>query len=195
MSRLDDELKIALRRQEPSADFAERLLARLPAAPQPQRRWWDSLAEFFQPNALRLAAATAVVLLIAAIGLVQYQRSGEPASTASTKAPQTPPAEQRAAAPPEAPAVDQNNGQDESRASSTTKSITTERRHRRVRHHHAARRPGNHNVVTNPGTPDTVVAGTTRSQGEMARDQLMKALSIASTLISEARDGAIGGKD
>ena len=135
MSRLDDELKIALRRQEPSADFAERLLARLPAAPQPQRRWWDSLAEFFRPNALRLAAATAVVLLIAAIGFVQYQRSGEPASTASTGAPQTPPAGQQATAPAEVPAVVQNNGQNGSGASGTT-----ERRHRQVRRHLAARR-------------------------------------------------------
>jgi negative regulator of sigma E activity len=47
MSRLDDELRWALRRREPSQDFAERVLARIAlqdAAPIPARNsWWRAL--------------------------------------------------------------------------------------------------------------------------------------------------------
>lgn len=39
MSRLDDELKYALRREEPPPGFADRVLARAEAR-QPARRWW-----------------------------------------------------------------------------------------------------------------------------------------------------------
>ncbi len=45
MSRLDDELRNALRREEPPAGFAERVTARVNAAP-PSRSWmrWAGIA-------------------------------------------------------------------------------------------------------------------------------------------------------
>jgi hypothetical protein len=51
MSRLDDELKIALRREDPPAGFAERVLAGAPATRWTRPRW---------------AAAIAAALLLAA---------------------------------------------------------------------------------------------------------------------------------
>ena len=44
MSRLDDELKIAFRRQEPSPDFAARLLERINSTPEPRPSFWQRLA-------------------------------------------------------------------------------------------------------------------------------------------------------
>ena len=71
MSRLDDELKIAFRREAPSADFAARVLARIneAPAPQPQPTVWQRLAGLFAMPTLRYAAVGAVALLLIIIGL------------------------------------------------------------------------------------------------------------------------------
>ena len=76
MSRLDDELKIAFQRQEPSADFAARVLARVNEAPAPRPRptAWQRLAGLFamplisRPR-LRYAAVGAMALLLIIIGI------------------------------------------------------------------------------------------------------------------------------
>ena len=61
MNRLEQELKQALRREEPSPGFADRVLAR--AANEPRRtRWWE-----FRPPAFRWAAAAVAVALVAAL--------------------------------------------------------------------------------------------------------------------------------
>ena len=67
MASFEDELKSALKRQEPSPDFAERVLARVAAAPvrrasQPWIRWM---------------AAVAAALLLAAGGLEYRHYRGE----------------------------------------------------------------------------------------------------------------------
>ena len=83
MSRLDDELRKAFRRLEPSEDFAERVAARIalqqvPARPEPVR-WWVPLVEYLNPFAirkgqLRLAIAGAVVcLIVATVGVHRYR--------------------------------------------------------------------------------------------------------------------------
>jgi hypothetical protein len=59
MSRLDDELKIALRREEPPPGFAERVLARADF-PRRRRAWW--------------AAAIAAAILLAAGVEFEHQR-------------------------------------------------------------------------------------------------------------------------
>ena len=59
MSRLDDELNIALRREDPPAGFAERVLAGAPATRWTRPRW---------------AAAIAAALLLAAG--VEFERNG-----------------------------------------------------------------------------------------------------------------------
>jgi hypothetical protein len=71
MSRLDDELKVAFRRQEPPADFAARVLARLNEAPVAQVRpsLWQRLSATFAVPAWRYAAVTAVAVLLIIVGL------------------------------------------------------------------------------------------------------------------------------
>ena len=72
MSRLDDELKVAFQRREPSADFAARVLARLDEAPArlAPPSLWQRLASWFAIPAWRFAAAGAMALLLIAIGLI-----------------------------------------------------------------------------------------------------------------------------
>jgi len=67
MPSLEDELRSALKRREPSPDFADRVLARVAAAParrgpQPWMRW---------------VAGMAAALLLAAGGLEYRQYEGE----------------------------------------------------------------------------------------------------------------------
>jgi hypothetical protein len=71
MSRLDDAFREALRRQEPPDGFAERVMARIQAAPEPASFWAGWLAGFRRPR-LRWAAALAGVAL--AVGAMEYQR-------------------------------------------------------------------------------------------------------------------------
>lgn len=67
MAYLDDELRSALRREEPSPDFAGRVMARVNAAPtrRATRPW------------LRWAAPIAAALLLAAGGLEYRHYQGE----------------------------------------------------------------------------------------------------------------------
>jgi hypothetical protein len=71
MSRLDDAFREALRREEPPGGFAERVMARIQAAPEQASFWAGWLAGFRRPR-LRWAAALAGVAL--AVGAVEYQR-------------------------------------------------------------------------------------------------------------------------
>ena len=71
MSRLDDELKEALRRQEPPVGFTERVLARA-AAPPVRRRRWERFAGWFRAPRPRWAAAVALSLVL--IGGYTYHR-------------------------------------------------------------------------------------------------------------------------
>jgi hypothetical protein len=64
MSRLEDGLRWALRRQEPSPDFTARVLSRLSAAPARKACWWMSF---------RLAAVAAACVLMA-LGGLEYRR-------------------------------------------------------------------------------------------------------------------------
>ena len=69
MSHLDDELREALRRQQPPAGFTQRVLARV--AERQRSRWKTLLAAFRMPR-LRWAAAAAVV--VAMVAGFQFQR-------------------------------------------------------------------------------------------------------------------------
>ena len=65
---LDDELRSALQRQEPPPDFAERVMARVAAAPARQApRLW------FRLPATRWAMAMAATVLLA-VGCLEYRR-------------------------------------------------------------------------------------------------------------------------
>ena len=94
MSRLDDELKIAFRRQEPSPDFAARVLARLDEAPAAPARpgLWQRLSGMFAMPAWRFAAVTAVAVLLVLVGIALLRSrptaSGEKESSALAAAPE-----------------------------------------------------------------------------------------------------------
>lgn len=79
----DDELRQALRRKEPSPDFADRVMARIAEIqkqekPREKTDWLRKLTEFFQPPRMKwaMAGAMAVVLVIAGFG-VHYRRENE----------------------------------------------------------------------------------------------------------------------
>ena len=74
MSRLDDELKIAFRRQEPSPDFAARLLERINTSPAPRPGFRQRLAALFEMPRFRLAAIGATAVMVVAIGAAGYIR-------------------------------------------------------------------------------------------------------------------------
>jgi hypothetical protein len=78
MSRLDDELKIAFQRREPSADFAARVLARIndaPAVPAKPGKW-QRLAGVLAMPAFRYAAAGAMALLLIVVGILVLRPAG-----------------------------------------------------------------------------------------------------------------------
>jgi hypothetical protein len=73
MNPLEQELKNALRREEPSADFAERVLARLPSIPSRQPSWSETLRNLLRLPALRWATAAALCVAFT-VGFVAYRR-------------------------------------------------------------------------------------------------------------------------
>ena len=83
MNRFDEELKLALRREEPSPDFTDRVMARVAELRKREKQgedagWLRRLAEFFQPAQMKwaMAGAMAILLVIAGFG-VHYRRENE----------------------------------------------------------------------------------------------------------------------
>lgn len=74
MSRLDDELKIAFRRQEPSPDFTARLIERINSSPEPSPSLRQRLAAWFSMPRFRWVAIGATAVMLIAIGASQYGR-------------------------------------------------------------------------------------------------------------------------
>jgi hypothetical protein len=72
MSRLDDALREALRREDPGPDFTREVLARAAAA-RPKRSWWRGLASGFRPPLVRWATAGVLACALLATGL-EYRR-------------------------------------------------------------------------------------------------------------------------
>ena len=76
MNHFDDELRHALRREEPSPDFTDRVMARIAELqkqekPREKTDWLRKVVEFFQPPRMKwaMAGAMAVVLFIAGFGV------------------------------------------------------------------------------------------------------------------------------
>ncbi|MEK6300130.1 MAG: hypothetical protein AABO41_05360 [Acidobacteriota bacterium] len=74
MSRLDDELRMAFRREQPPVDFTDRVFAKVARQPAPRVRWWQRVAELLQPPKFRWVAIGATAALLVAIGAAQYAR-------------------------------------------------------------------------------------------------------------------------
>jgi hypothetical protein len=62
MSHLEDELKSALGRKEPAADFTARMLRRI--AQPPPRSWFDELVIMLRPPRLQWVAASVLILVV-----------------------------------------------------------------------------------------------------------------------------------
>jgi len=75
MSHLEDDLRAALRRQEPPADFAERVLARLNQAPEPS--WRERLSVLMHPPRVQWVAVAVMVSILLPTAAVQYRKDME----------------------------------------------------------------------------------------------------------------------
>ena len=75
MSNLEDQLRAALRREEPPADLADRVLARLnrPVAPS----WRDRLAILAHPPRIQWVAIALMVSILLPTATVRYRRERE----------------------------------------------------------------------------------------------------------------------
>ena len=92
MSRLDDELRNAFRREQPSTDFSARVLERVAKQPAPRPSWWHRLASLLEPPKLRWVAIGVTASLLLAIGAAQYRNMkrvviNEDAKIAEAKSP------------------------------------------------------------------------------------------------------------
>jgi hypothetical protein len=83
MNPFDDELRHALRREEPSPDFTDRVMARVAGLQKREKPGEEAgrlrrLAEFFQPPQMKwaMAGAMAILLVIAGFG-VHHRRENE----------------------------------------------------------------------------------------------------------------------
>ena len=85
MSRLDDELKVAFRREEPSPDFVARVLERINATPAPRPSLLERLVALFQAPVMRWAALGATAALLVAISAAVYLRTDQTAAEESGK--------------------------------------------------------------------------------------------------------------
>ncbi len=74
MSRLDDQLRKAFKREQPSAKFVARVLDRVATQPAPQASWWRRLATLLEPPRLRWVAIGVTAALLLAIGAAQVTR-------------------------------------------------------------------------------------------------------------------------
>ncbi len=82
MTRLEDELRNALRRESPPESFTARVLARA-AVQAPRRRWWPAV---FEMPRLRWAAVAAMCLILAVAGFEYWNVRTERARGERAKA-------------------------------------------------------------------------------------------------------------
>ena len=173
MSRLDDELRKAFRREQPSADFTQRLLERVVMQPAPTARWWQRLATLLEPPKLRWVAIGVTASLLLAIGAAQYQRlnrvvvqdnnqqaksldpNAASSGTDENSIKQASSGRQDSIAPGATPLIDKHKGQSASR-------------HRAL-------------------TASTQKAQELKAEGEAAKERVMAALAIASSVLSDAQ--------
>jgi hypothetical protein len=73
MNPLDQELKNALKRQQPSADFTRRVMGALPSTSEPMLSWSEAIRNLFRFPALRWAAVAAMCAALV-IGVLAYRR-------------------------------------------------------------------------------------------------------------------------
>lgn len=192
MSRLDDELKIAFQRQEPPADFAAQVLARINQAPVPQARptVWQRLAGVLTMPRLGYAAAGAMALLLIIIGiaLLRSPRSAGVENNAPPVAisPGNPASEKPAAGSPtpEQNAADNlKSGQPEDGTNASRSSTTA------ANHTEPSSRPGGGRRLTSHRTPVVAQQSPPQPSAEAvaAKEKVLFALQITSETLNDVQ--------
>jgi hypothetical protein len=171
MSRLDEELRKAFKREQPSADFTERMLKLVAQQPEPRQRWWQRLGMLLEPPKLRWVAIGVAASLLLAIGAAQYRKLNETAVSDKEKVAtgtKTPEGEDapRSITSPETSHVEQKGVI--SNATGTKKRIP---------------RPANRRIEPARDRQEREL----RAEGQAAKETLMYALSIASSALSDAQ--------
>lgn len=171
MSRLDDELRKAFRREQPSVDFTQRLLEQVAMQPLPKARWWQRLAMLLEPPKLRWVAIGVTASLLLAIGAAQYQRLNRAVTEVNNQH------ATGSQAPPASPATEDL----EKKSAPIRQDSVAARPDTVVRH--SAKPPVRHRALV----ASTQKAEELKSEGEAAKEKLMFALAIASSALSEAQ--------
>jgi hypothetical protein len=171
MSRLDDELRNAFRRQQPPADFTARVLERVARQPEPPRSLWQRLVALVEPPKVRWVAIGLTAALLIAIGAAQYSRLAPKAVDDTGKLSQAapPPEENKAAVVPAGSTGEHNAVKTPPNAAAVPKSSGSSLK----RHALATARIGKDREL--------------KSEAEAAKDKLMLALSIASSTLNDAQ--------
>ena len=73
MSYLEEDLKVALRREAAPSDFAERVLARLNSPAPPEPAWWELLAVLLRPPRVQWVALCVIFSVMIPAASVQYR--------------------------------------------------------------------------------------------------------------------------
>jgi hypothetical protein len=176
MSRLDDDLKAAFKRQEPSPDFTARLMAQINEAPVPQPRLtlWQRLSGVFAIPALRWATVGAMALLLIIIGLAQL-RSHRGSSVPI--APQIAETTEKPDTASEQPGTNHTTDTTQTLAKGPTvpiPSVQPDGRPRSIRHHVREAR-----VEARQAQPS--------AEAEAAKEKILFALQITSSTLNEVQ--------
>lgn len=167
MSRLDDELRFALRREEPSSDFADRVLELVAARKTRKPTMWQKLLAFFQPQPIGWIAATATAALLIAAAVWPYpQVDKKSVDQRDELANQEP-----------APEIIPDQKQEPEIPDDRREEVMPEPRRPQMQRRIAQRR------VPSVTRPERVE----KTEGEIAKERLMLALQIASAKLNEAQ--------
>ncbi|HLF83558.1 MAG TPA: hypothetical protein VI837_05230 [Blastocatellia bacterium] len=172
MSRLDDELRRAFRREQPPADFTARLLERVAQQPAPKAPWWHRLAMLPDPPKLRWVAIGVTASLLLAIGAAQYSRLNQVVVDDGGKIAKNEPAPEPG----------------------STGSVTADKDHAPQDVANTTEKPAQNIKPAAPSSTNHRLAQARhresrelRAEGEAAKEKLMLALSIASSALSDAQ--------
>jgi hypothetical protein len=190
MSRLDDELKVAFQRQEPSADFAARVLARIndAPAPRPQPTAWQRLAGLFAMPTLRYAAVGAMALLLIIIGIALL-RPPRPAGVDSTPQVAGSSDSQASPAPGAGPTASEQNGASSNAKANASGGGTSAPASSATAQNHAASSPRTINERRQIHHHAPVVAQQLppSAAAEAAKEKVLFALQITSETLNDAQ--------
>ncbi|HET9531044.1 MAG TPA: DUF2275 domain-containing protein [Blastocatellia bacterium] len=166
MSRLDDELRFAFRRQEPPPDLVDRVMAEIVRQPVAKPGWRERFLSFLHQPRVRWVALGFATALLIVIGSLQYQNVQQSAGTDLMADVPTP-------LPEDKPAVIDPPAVSQPVASPAPPERRPKRLHRQT--------------VAAPRLARDAKTEQERREGEAAKERLMLALHIASQTLNEAQ--------